>query len=251
MSEEKTQVGTEPQEPTPIEVEAMEHGWRPEEEFKAEPKNEGKRWRTAEDFMDRKSLFDRIEAGNQKTKQLEKTVQQLAQHNTRIEKVSYEKALDTLRAERKAALQDNDHVRAEELRDEIDDVKEKMAAVQPLPVQSEPVALTEFKQRNSWYQRDDVMTTYADGLGNKLMAEGKTPEFILKTVEAKVRESFPEKFRNPNRESAPEMATSSRRAAPTEKFQMSEQERSIMKNFVAQGIMTEEQYIADLKKLRG
>jgi len=235
-----------------VEVQAMELGWRPEEEFKADPKNEGKKWRSAEDFMDRKSLFDRIETGNHEVKQLKKTVQQLAEHNAKIEKIAYEKALAKLKEERKAALADNDLVRAEEIRDEMDEVKDKMQTVRPVPVVDEaPPALVEFKQRNTWYQRDDVMTNYADGLGNKLLAEGKSPDVILKTVEAKVREAFPEKFRNPNRESAPEMATSSKRADPTRGFEMSEQERKIMKNFVAQGIMTEEQYKADLKKLRG
>jgi hypothetical protein len=47
------------------------------------------------------------------------------------------------------------------------------------------------------------------------------------------------------------MATSSKRADPTKGFQMSEQEEKIMKNFVAQGIMTRDQYISDLKKTRG
>lgn len=241
-----------PPEPNPVEVQAMELGWRPEEEFKADPKNEGKKWRSAEEFMDRKSLFDRIETGNHEVKQLKKTVQQLAEHNAKIEKIAYEKALAKLKEERKAALADNDLVRAEEIRDEMDEVKDKMQTVRPVPVADEPPpALVEFKQRNTWYQRDDVMTNYADGLGNKLLAEGKSPEVILKTVEAKVREAFPEKFRNPNRESAPEMVTSSKRAESTRGFQMTEQEEKIMKNFVAQGIMTRDQYIKDLKALRG
>jgi predicted RNA-binding Zn ribbon-like protein len=238
--------------PSPVELEAMDHGWRPEEEFKADAKNEGKKWRSAEEFMDRKSLFDRIEAGNQKTKQLEKTLQQLATHNANIEKVALEKAIAVLKAERKQALADNDLVRAEELRDEMDEIRDKKEAVQPIPVATEPAPeFIEFKEKNSWYQRDDRLTRYADAVGKELFEKGYSPAKVLREVEKEVREAFPEKFRNPNRESAPEMVTSSKRADVGSRFQMSAQEEAICKNFVAQGIMTREQYISDLKKTRG
>jgi regulator of replication initiation timing len=256
MSEEnQAPEGQEEQAPelAPVEIEAMEHGWKPEEDFKADPKNEGKKWRSAEEFMDRKSLFDRIESGNHELKQVKKTLAQLSQHHANVEKVAYEKALAALKAQRKEALAENDLVKAEELRDEMDEMKEKIQRVAP-PVEvpaGPPPELVEFKQRNSWYQRDDPMTRYADSVGKDLFEQGFAPNKILQEVEKRTREAFPEKFRNPNRESAPEMVPSGRRANTPQGFRLTEEEERIVKNFVATGIMTREQYIADLKKLRG
>jgi hypothetical protein len=256
MSEETpAPEGQEEQTPelSPVEVQAMELGWKPEEDFKADAKNEGKKWRSAEEFMDRKSLFDRIESGNHEVKQLKKTLQQLASHQANIEKVAFQKALAELKAQRKEALAENDLVRAEEIRDEMDDVRDKIEKVVP-PVEvpaGPPPELVEFKQRNSWYQRDDAMTRYADSVGQELFQQGLAPHKVLEGVERRTREAFPEKFRNPNRESAPEMVPSGRRAGSSPVFRLTDDEEKIVKNFVATGIMTREQYIADLKKLRG
>lgn len=256
MSEETgAPEGQEEQTPqlSEVEVQALDNGWKPEEDFKADPKNEGKKWRSAEEFMDRKSLFDRIETGNHEVKQLKKTLQQLSQHHAVVEKTAYEKALKDLKAERKTAIAENDMVRAEELLDEMDSVRDKIQAVKP-PVDvpaGPPPELVEFKQRNTWYERDDAMTRYANSVGQDLFNEGLPPHKVLEGVERKTREAFPEKFRNPNRESAPEMVPSGRRAGPTTGFRVTDEERKIAKNFAATGIMTEDQYYAELKKLRG
>lgn len=255
MSEENQAPEGQEEQPqlAPIELEAIEHGWKPEEDFKADPKNEGKKWRSAEEFMDRKSLFDRIEVGNHEVKQLKKTLQQLSQHHANVEKRAYEKALADLKAERKAAIADNDMARAEELRDEMDDLRDKINEVKP-PVDipaGPPPELIEFKTRNSWYQRDDAMTRYADSVGQELFNQGLPPHKVLEGVEKRTREAFPEKFRNPNRESAPEMVPSGKRAGTTTGFRLTDEEEKIVKNFVATGIMTRDQYVAELKKLRG
>lgn len=255
MSEENLAPEGQEEQPqlAPIEIEAMENGWKPEEEFKADPKNEGKKWRSAEEFMDRKSLFERIEVGNHEVKQLKKTLQQLSQHHANVEKRAYEKALADLKAERKVAIQENDMARAEEIRDQMDDIRDKINEVKP-PVDipaGPPPELVEFKTRNSWYQRDDAMTRYADSVGQELFNQGLPPHKVLEGVEKRTREAFPEKFRNPNRESAPEMVPSGKRAGSTTGFRLTDEEEKIVKNFVATGIMTRDQYVAELKKLRG
>lgn len=244
----------EDQQPDPIEEEARSFGWKPKEDFEQDPKNAGKKWRTAEDFMDRKSLFDKIEAVSSENKQVKKALQQLGQHYTNVEKEAFKKALATLKDERKTALEEGNLVRAEEIRDEMDEVKEKINSVAP-PVnvqQGPPPEFIEFTQRNTWYKRDDVMTRYADSLGNELLAQGLSPDRILKQVEEKVRGAFPEKFRNPNRDDAPEMVSSAKKAGGGKGFRLTVDEERVITNFIKSGVpITREQYIADLKKLRG
>jgi hypothetical protein len=257
MSEEQSTEGQEaPAEPiqeSQVEVEAREHGWKPKEEFEAEDKNAGKKWRSAEDFMDRKSLFDKIDERNHEVKQLKKTVHQLGQHYTQVEKAAFQRALDTLKDQRKEALENNDLVKAEEIRDEMDEVKQKLATpTQIAPASNEPPQeFVDFKAKNTWYQRDDRMTRYADALGKELFEKGYTPREIMREVEKDVRDTFPEKFRNPNRDTAPEMVPSGKRTSGNTGFRLTEAEDKIARNFAASGIMTYDQYVADIKKLRG
>lgn len=238
---------------SPAEVEAMESGWRPEEEFKADPKNEGKKWRSAEDFNDRKSFFDKIEEGKRETKQLKAALQQLSGHHANVAKVAKEEALRELRAERKAAAADNDVTRVEEIRDKEDALKEEIAKIQPpVVVPEEPAEFVAFKSRNTWYQTNVKLTRYADALGRDLMKDGNmSPEQIFKAVEKDIRETFPDNFRNPNKDDAPEMVPSGRRAVNTPGFRLTADEEKVAKNFAATGVMTYDQYVAELKKLRG
>jgi hypothetical protein len=231
----------------------MENGWRPEEEFKADPKNEGKRWRTADDFNDRKSFFDKIEEGKRETKQLKAALQQLSGHHANVAKVAKEEALKELRAERKAAAADNDVTRVEEIRDKEDALKAEIAQIQP-PVNvnaGPPPEYTAFINRNSWYKSNVKMTRYADALGQELLNKGTPPADIFAAVEKDIRETFTDHFRNPNKDDAPEMVPSGRRAVNTPGFRLTADEEKVAKNFAATGVMTYDQYVAELKKLRG
>lgn len=243
----------EEQAPDPVEVQARELGWKPKEEFEAEEKNAGKKWRSAEEFMDRKSLFDKIETQSHEIKTLKKGLQSFAQHYTNVEKAAFQRAYDALKAQHREALKEGELVRAEDIKDEMTELKQKIDTVAPpVKIDETPAEFIEWKNRNSWYQKDTNMTKFADDLGRKLHLEGMSPAEILQEVEVRTRAVYAEKFKNPNRSAAPEMVNPGRKAAATsDAFRLSEDERRIMKNMVRTGIMTEEQYIADLKKMRG
>lgn len=252
--EGQTEVKQEtPVELNPVEQEAMQHGWRPKEEFDAVEANAGKKWRTAEEFMDRKSLFDKIDAQHREIKDLKRGLNGLAEHNTKIEKAAYQRALQDLRAERKAALEEGDVLRAEELRDQMDEIKEKAATVVPQPAVPEvPQELLNWRNENPWYEKDQVLTSFADGLGQRLMRSGRSPVEVLKEVERQVRENFPEKFRNPNKGNAPQMESGSRRTQKADTFRLTQEEERTMRTMIRAGApITEADYIAQIKKLRG
>lgn len=249
----ENEVPETPPEADPVELQARELGWKPKEEFEAEEKNQGKKWRSAEDFMDRKSLFDKIDGQSHEIKTLKKGLQAFAQHYTNVEKSAFQRAYDALKVQRRAALEDNEIVKADDIKEEMDDLKKKIdSAAPPIDVEATPPKeFVEWKERNSWYQKDTSMTKFADDLGRRLHLEGYSPSEVLKEVEARTKVTYAEKFQNPNRSSAPQMVNPGRKAETRETFRLSEDERRIMKNMVRTGIMTEEAYIADLKKMRG
>jgi hypothetical protein len=115
------------------------------------------------------------------------------------------------------------------------------------------------ERNKSWYQTDEVMTAFADRVGHafavKNLNQGFRPEFadILNHVESRVREKFPSSF-GPKR-TAPSVvegsSTPNRPAPRTPGFELSDMEQKAMKTFVEAGIMTKEEYISDIKKIRG
>lgn len=232
---------------TEVEQQAMEHGWRPKEEFQEQP---GKKWRSAEEFMDRKPLYDKLEEQSRKIKQLDQGLKTLADHNAGIEKAAYQRALNELKSAKTQALEAGDLVQVEKIRDQIDELKQAppaaVAGANPPQAQAE---FESWQKRNGWYNTDEDLTAFADGLGNKLQKQGKTPAEIMATVEEKIKQVFPEKFTNPNKASAPKMEEGTRKSTRSGGFELTEAEEHVFKvlNRADPKLITREKYIADIK----
>src|ERR1700758_5180010 len=85
---------------TPTQQEALSQGWVPKEEFSGDPE----KFVDAGEFLRRGELFRKIESQSKEMKDMRKALQELAKHNSQIRDVEYKRALETLKAEKKAAL---------------------------------------------------------------------------------------------------------------------------------------------------
>lgn len=234
-----------------VEQQAVEHGWKPKDQF---DESSGKKWRSAEEFMDRKSLFDKIEEQHKRIRTMEQGLRSFAEYNSTIEKKAYERALSELKHARKEALREEDLLRAEDIQDQIDALKESPPQLPKIPTPSElPEPIRQWREKNSWYEKDKVMTNFADGLGNRLHAQGMPPSDILVQVEREVREQFPEKFRNPNKSNAPQMETGNKKPnSAVDAFRLTDEEDRVITNMIRAGApIKREDYIAQIKKNRG
>jgi hypothetical protein len=98
----------------------------------------------------------------------------------------------------------------------------------------------------------------ADQIGTAYAAKNPetSPDDVLKYVEQRVRKLYPENFRNPNKE-RPSAVEGRTQTQATEKkdgisdYPLTDEERKVMNTFVRQGIMTKDQYIKDLKSVKG
>ena len=258
MIEENTPVEGETQEVvelSPVEQRAMEMGWRPKEEFSGDEAD----FIDAKEFVSRKPLFDKIEGQSKQLKNVTKALEALKVHYTKVQETEYNRALASLKAERKQALTNSDGDEFERIDDEIKRVeaaKQVVEEAQKTPVvQEEPPAAPEFQawtNKNRWYQNDEPMTAYADKLGTRLASLGHSPGDVLVQVEKAVRKEFPHKFRNPNKDAAPDVANGGQPVAKNtgKEPELSEQERNVMNALVRSGTMTKEQYLKDLKAIK-
>ena len=251
--EQTEQVVEQPKELSAVEKQAMEMGWRPREEFDGEDEE----FIDAKEFVRRKPLFDKIEHTTKEVKQLRKALDALRTHYTKVQETEYNRALSRLKDARQEAIKNSDGEAFEALDTEIKRVEKEAVEIKEVAqVPEEPIIAPEFlawKRRNEWYDSVRYMREFADAEGVRLHSQGVPPKEVLKEVEKLVRKEFPHKFTNPNKENAPgvESGKESAKGRKEADIELTEAERKIMNTLVSTKQMTKEQYLADLKKIKG
>jgi len=241
---------------TEIEQQAIEQGWRPKDEYNGDPH----KWVSADIFVARAPLFEHIEAQKKELKKLREGLTVMASHNAKVEEAGYKRAMAELRQLKKEALLENDADAVIDIDDKIDAMRAQQThsvntKVAEAMKESEVInpEFSSWVNRNNWYVNDIVMKAAADALGAKLASEGMTPSAVLSEVEKTIRKRFPDSFENPNRAKASAVeAPRGKGAAPVgkQKYDLTDDERTAMRAIVRTGIITEEKYIADLKKIK-
>jgi vacuolar-type H+-ATPase subunit I/STV1 len=251
MADENT---NEPQELSPVEQEAREQGWVPKEDYKGEEH----KWVDAGEFLRRGELFKKIEDQSKQLKDVRNALTELKKLQSQVREAEYKRALDTLRAQKKAALEDGDADAVIAAEERIDLVKEQVSQLknEPQPVVDSGEQHPEFVawvEQNSWYKSSAPMKAFADALGNDLARAGNSPSEVLRKVAAEVRKEFPNRFSNPNREKPGAVEGGSKGGVTgSSKFTLSDEERRVMNTFIRQGVFKNEaEYVAELKKVRG
>ena len=234
------------------EQQAMEQGWVPQDEWEGDPDQ----WRPAKEFLDRGELFKKIEDQNRTIKEFKRALDDLKGHHAKTRETEYARAIQALKAQKIAALEDGDAAAVVKLDDQIDLVKDeqsklKQAAFQPQQEQLNP-EFVNWVDKNKWYETSQPMRAYADALGRDLAYKGLAPGEVLKEVERQVRDEFPQKFRNANRDKPGAVESSTNKGVKgNNDVSLSDDERRVMQRFVRTGVMTEKEYMVELNRIKG
>lgn len=164
----------------------------------------------AKEFVLRKPLFDEQKKLKRKVRDLENAIRAQTQMQEALVAQEREKLLAQAKMEKKEALESGDADRVIALDEEIDKIKRTPVRA---PTQAPP-EFTEWIEQNDWYSEDQKLRRYADALGMELYQQN--PQRPLRDIYAEitreVRETFPTKFRNPNRTAPPQVEGSTRAA---------------------------------------
>lgn len=243
-----------PIEPSPTELEARQSGWVPKEEFT----DDAEKWVDAGEFIRRGQLFRKIETQSRQLKDMAKAIQDIQSLHAKSREVEYKRALETVRAEKKTALEDGDADAVIEADDKMAMLREaqRESANQPAPQEhhgEENPVFVNWVAKNTWYSQHKGMKAFADTIGIEMRQQGLSPDDVLRKVEQEVRKEFPNRFVNPNqgKPSSVEGGTPNKGKSGKDNYQLSDQERGIMNNLVRLGVMTRDQYIDELKKVNG
>jgi regulator of replication initiation timing len=242
------------QELSPVEQKAMESGWVPEDEWAGDKSQ----WRPAKEFLDRGELFKKIDDQNRNVKELKRALDDMKRHHNSVRETEYTRALQSLKTQKQTALEEGDAATVVRIDDQIDLVRDEQTKLKQDTAKEEYTSpepapeFTNWVSQNKWYENDTNMKTWADGIGRNLAAAGMKPDNVLREIEKQVKEVFPNKFRNANRDKPGAVEGSSNKGGKsTGSFVLSDDERRVMQRFVRSGVMTEAQYVKDLKSVRG
>ena len=234
------------------EDQAREQGWKPKEEYQGDPS----KWRPAKEFVDRGELFSKIDTMGKELKETKKALAMLQEHHSKVREVEYSKALTELKTLQKKHLEEGNSDGYLETTELLTDLKAEQKAREVVkevtPQQQDPRFLN-WVDENRWYQKDDEMRQFADsiGMGYAQTHPNQDPEEVLRYVTKQVKERFRDKFINPNRNKPSAVGTSDTNTESRGSFQLTEDERRVMNTFIRAGVMTKDEYIAEIKKTRG
>ena len=259
MDELEKQEVDQSQEDTSITIEtrAKEQGWRPKEEYDGDPS----KWVSAETFVAKGELIEKIEALGKELKNTKKAMGMLQEHHIKVKEAEFKRAIEYLKAKKKAAYEAGDVDAIMEFDDKIAEVKETQKAQTVASDISEDATeinhpdFIQWQKRNSWYTENEEMKEIADDLGIAYANRTKkSPSEVLSYVEERIKKLYPEKFTNPNKvkPSIVEGNGNPSRTIPKgeDNIDLSEEERQVMNTFIRAGIMTKEAYLKELKLVR-
>lgn len=251
----------EPQAPEPKPLDAVEQkastmGWKPKEEWEGDP-NE---WRSAKEFVDRQSLFDKIDSLKSTIWELKKDYKNVFDKVSQSERARYENEIAVLKAERKQAAKEGDTERVVEISERLEAVQ----APQPQPqVNQGPDPVFEaWLKDNSWYTTKQSLKEDADdfGIAYKTKNPNATFQQVLDHVTRKVKELHKDEFAT-KKPAAP--AVESGTGSPTRKTSkfseadLNDVEKEVMNRYVKLKIYgdipvaeAKAKYIASLAKAK-
>jgi vacuolar-type H+-ATPase subunit I/STV1 len=244
---------TENIQPTAVELQALDAGWVPKDEFNGEDH----KWVDAGEFLRRGELFKKIEDQSKQLKDVKSALAEMKKLHSQVREVEYKRALDTIKAQKKAALEDGDADAVIAADERIDLIKEQQRQLQsePADVQDSGAEHPEFvawTEQNSWYKSSAPMKAFADALGADLARAGNSPSEVLRKVATEVRKEFPNRFKNQNQERVGNVESGRGSGTGSAmKFVLTDDERQVMNKLVRQKVLTEKEYIESIKKVRG
>ncbi|MEX0932328.1 MAG: hypothetical protein WDZ61_00340 [Parcubacteria group bacterium] len=259
----------EEHEPSETEQKAMSQGWVPKDQW---DDSKGP-WRSAEQFVDRGELFDKINSLKTEIYNIKRDYNLLADHHRKVSETEYKRAFENLKQERSKAAEEGDTAAVVKYSDQIDELKEQQRQDAPKQV-SQSVLTTQMQEwvsKNAWYNNDPELRTAADSLGggyaqaNPGVPFEKVLEYVTERVTKLYPEKFPSKRAKPNGAALVEGTTNhpnpsvsgSRSKGKLSEADLSQDERKVMDTLIKRKVFgnipesdAKKRYLDDLAKVR-
>lgn len=191
---------------------AREKGWRPPEEFEGDDKD----YVSAEEFIKREPLFNKIKVQSKELKEMKRTVEAMATHFKKQTELEVRKAIAALKDKRKDAIEVGDVDAVDKIDQEIEQQKQAHTTEE---VASPPAEITEWVEQNKWFESDNELKEFAIAFNQAYINKhpGDLQKSLVETTKA-VKAAYPEKFKNPKREEPPPVSGGGKPASNETKY---------------------------------
>lgn len=192
---------------TPVELEAMEMGWVPKDQWKGAEEE----WTPAKAFIKYGQLESKYKQAQSSASQNEKVIKSMKDYYLNVKEDAKKEILDTMKRAKREAVKNQDYERVAEIDLQMDELTdnldrkfkrhdEELAVVEKTP-QGPPPEFFEWNKKNSWYKLGEQsgLTKEADVLAVAYAQMNPTAPYqeVLDHVTDRIRKLFPEKFVNP------------------------------------------------------
>lgn len=231
-----------------FEQEARQEGWRPQEEWKGDPE----KWVDAATFVERGEkisgiLKKKVETLEQRLERAEKANQKFGEYHKKTiekERKNAEQQIQSLEKQLEQAVSEGDGQAFTRINNEINNIKTNIP-------QNDDDGFTDLAQGwlsdNQWYNNNQKLAIFADGVADRLRAQGFSGKAYFDELTRIVKDSFPEEFENPNRKREANVDSGEPAGDPPAKKHsyknLPADAKAACDEFVAQGFMTREEYI--------
>ena len=235
-------------------AEALVQGWKPKEEWT----DSDKPWVDAQVFVEKGERIAGIarSRADKERIQFESRIVSLERKNkefgeyqraiTERERAKNAQLISELETLRATAITDGDGQAFNKYDQEIRSVREVPS---PPPNNGENPLAAAWLINNDWYNTNIKLRTYADGLADVIERDGYTGNAYFTEITRRVRQDFPEEFEN-------KLQTGSTDVEPGGDVEVKDKTAHTYENlapidkdacdgFVAEGLLTREQYLAD------
>lgn len=267
MSEEGEVVVDSPASSPEVETEARQFGWVAKDEFKGDEAD----WRPADEFLKRgKEINGFLRKNNEKLEEknarlareiaeIRATMDEFREYHQTTLAEAKKNALAELRQQKAVAVEQGDGAKLVEIDEKIDQIKntkdtpeksESKKTVEPIFTPNE---YREWQSKNLWYGTNLEVSEFVDEVADILVVRNpnlRGPEF-LDALTKRVKKEYPDLFENPARNNADVSGSSASRPATNGKKKSYEnlppEAKVQCDKFVANKVLTREQYIADFQ----
>jgi len=102
--------------------------------------------------------------------------------------------------------------------------------------------------KNTWYADNPKLSAYADGISDRLRAEGYTGQSYFSEITRRVQEDFPDEFTNPNKSKASGVEAGGQRGTTSKAGSyenLPPDAKAACDGFVKDGFMSQEDYVTN------
>lgn len=231
-----------------------------------DPDHKGPNKKSAQRFVEDKSFFDKIASLKKDNEDTKKMVKELAEHNARLEKATYDKAIADIKAQRDQAVLEANLKQVQFLDEKKEVLQKAQAEVKPIQAPTEvlPAEVMEFVETNKdWFNNSTKenrrMAEAADLIDRQIQKENMEDGINLaikdrhKMVLERIKVLYPHRFSNENQEKKPLVARStegsSARSASLADRLSDHQKAFVKKAREYGGKLTNEDYARQLQTL--